>query len=177
VIIPVLAVPAAAGLFAVIESGRNRDWKKLSAAAGIAAAVVLISLMSGPFPAEDYHYKAEMHASVGYEMGKAGRLDEAYEQLSAALELEPGYTGAMRMKGNLCSQMGRYEEAETLFRKALENDPDSYTVNFYLGMTLMRTGRRDEAVVYLRKAAEGARAAREAQLYQQIQRILSSTGG
>jgi len=176
-VIPVISVAAGAGLLALAESARSRNFRILVPAAALILAMTAISTAPGPFAAEKNDYDAELHACVGYELAKMNRLEEASGELSLALELDPDYDPARRMLGNVLNQQGKPQEALPHFEAALSADPDSYLARYYLGVTLLRLGRRDEAFVHLRSALAGASAAGEEQLAAIIGKILQDSGG
>lgn len=172
VMIPIIAVASAAGVLYILQLSRAGEWKKLGANMILFFVIIVISSVFGPFVTEDYNYEAELYASTGYELSKAGCLDEAEENLDRALELYPEYGAAHRMLGNVLNQKHRYEEASEHFRIALIEDPDSYTVHYYMGVSLWRAGRMEEAARHLVEAKKGAKAAREEGLYMRIENIL-----
>ncbi|MCU0640088.1 MAG: tetratricopeptide repeat protein [Candidatus Krumholzibacteria bacterium] len=176
-VIPVISVAAGAGLLALFESARAKNRKILAPVAAIILVTAAISTIPGPFAAEKNDYDAELHACVGYELGKMNRLEEAAAQLSHAIELDPDYATARRMLGNVLNQQGKPQEALPHFEAALSADPGSYLARYYLGMTLLRLGRREEATGHLRSALAGASAAGEGQLAAVIGKILQDSGG
>ncbi len=171
-VVPVLAVPAAAGLLRLVDLARARLWPRAAALAASVAAVAVASSVAGPFAAERHDYRAEMHTIVGFELMKRNRTREAYEELSEALRVHPGWGDAHKYIGLLMSGERRHEEAAAHFGKALEQDPDSYFLRYYLGTTLLNLGKRAEGFAELRTAREGAVEAKEDELIRQIDRIL-----
>ncbi|MBU8922205.1 MAG: glycosyltransferase family 39 protein [Bacteroidales bacterium] len=174
VMLPVLSIMSAAGGIFFFDSVREREPKRLSAVLAVLLITVVLTTLPGPFVTEGYHYRAEKHASAGYELGKVGRLQEAAEQLGVAVELEPEYAGAHRMLGNVLSQSGKYESALIHFRKALEIEPSSSTTQLYVAVALAKLGRNSEALEYLDRAEEGALAAKEKMLYIQVINLRSA---
>ncbi|MCX5752379.1 MAG: tetratricopeptide repeat protein [Candidatus Krumholzibacteria bacterium] len=176
-VVPILAVPAAAGALYSVDLVRSRRWPRAAAIAGAVCAVAAATSVAGPFAVEKFDYEAEMHTIVGFELMKQNRAREALEEFSATLRLEPGDADAHKYIGIIMSGERRHDEAEAHLRKALETKPDSYLIRYYLGITLLNRGKRDEAVRCLREARAGAAAAREEQLLKEIDRALGSLAG
>jgi 4-amino-4-deoxy-L-arabinose transferase-like glycosyltransferase len=173
-IVPILAVPAAAGALYCVELVRARRWPRAAAVGGALCAVAAATSVAGPFAVERFDYEAEMHTIVGFELMKQNRTIRALEEFSEALKLEPNDGDAHKYIGLIMSGERRHAEAEAHLRKALEASPDSYIIKYYLGGTLLNLGKRDEALRYLREARAGAAAAKEEQLLKEIDRALGS---
>ncbi|MDD3643180.1 MAG: tetratricopeptide repeat protein [Candidatus Krumholzibacteria bacterium] len=172
-IVPVLAAPAAAGTVALARLGRG-PLRRAAATLFALAAVSAAASVSGPWIMEKFDYAAELHCCVGYQFSLLGRHEGAERQLRMALERDPRFPTAHRLIGCVLQAQGRNEEALDHFRLALELEPDSYTVHYYLGIALLDHGRIEDALHHLRIAAEGARKNRDAPVYEQAQRALSS---
>jgi tetratricopeptide (TPR) repeat protein len=170
--IPVLAVPAAAGFWHLADSIKERKHRAVLASVMIVVAVASLSSVAGPFVIEDYDYEAEMLCSVGYELMKQGRFEDAMVHLSGALRLDPDNGVAHKFTGLILSRQQKFERAAEHLGKALDRDPDSYLIRYYLGINLLNLGRTEEAAGYLRQALSGAAEAREAQLVTEIKRVL-----
>lgn len=173
-IVPVLAVPAAAGALYCVELVRARRWPRAAMIAGAVCVAAAATSVAGPFAVERFDYEAEMHTIVGFELMKRNRMRAALEEFAETIRLEPENADAHKYIGLIMSGERRHDEAEAHLRKALEAAPDSYLIRYYLGGTLLNRGKRDEAARYLREAREGAAAAREEQLLKEIDRALGS---
>jgi len=173
-VVPVLAVPAAAGALCLVDSLKGRRWPLSALIAGAVCAVAAASSIAGPFVVEKYNYEAEMHSIVGFELMKQNRMDEAVSELSEALRLDPNYGDAHKYLGLIMSQERRHAEAAVHLRKALEQEPDSYLIRYYLGVTLLNLGEREEAIPLLQEARSQAAAAKEERLVGEIDRVLGS---
>lgn len=173
-LIPVLAVPAAAGVMAFAGQFRNRQYRRGIAVAAALALIAVATSMYGPYVTEDYDYAAEMYACAGYQLSISGRPDEAITDLESALSISPGYGPAHRILGCILQEHGREEEALDHFEIALRDDPDAYVVHYYMGVALLNHGRVEEGVEHLRKAAEGARRKRDKMLLVQVRNILGN---
>ena len=174
VMLPALSLMSAVGGIFFFDSVRGREWKRLCTVLVVLLISTVLTTLPGPFATEGYHYRAEKHASAGYELGKAGRLLEAVEELEIAVQLEPEYTAAHRMLGNVLSQSGEYEPALEYFRKALEIEPASAATHFYIGVALAKLGRNIEALEHLSQAEDGAFAGKEKMLYIQVRNLRSA---
>jgi len=53
-----------------------------------------------------------------------GRLDEAFEDVSTAIELKPDFSAAYANRGIILDHLGQYEEAILDYRKAVRLDPE-----------------------------------------------------
>jgi 4-amino-4-deoxy-L-arabinose transferase-like glycosyltransferase len=177
-LIPVMAVPAAYGIVSVFEMLRCRRVKGALTAFAAALLIAVAASLYGPYVTETQDYEAELHASVGYQLSVRGKRDEAVLELREALELSPGYAQANRILGCLLQERGDNEEALEHFEKAMPEAPDPWTIHYYMGVALLNLGRRDEGLWHLNRAAEGARRARDAALYRQVESVLrAATGG
>ncbi|HSG27994.1 MAG TPA: tetratricopeptide repeat protein, partial [Candidatus Krumholzibacterium sp.] len=170
-LIPVLAIAAAAGAIHLVETLKSGSIRERVLIVSLVMVTVAISTLPGPFAVEDFDYNAEKYASIGYEMSRAGRLEEAEAQIRRSIELQPRYAAGQRMLGNVLNQAGRPAEAEKHFRISLEEEPESYMTHFYLALALMRQDRHGEAEVHLGRARAGAVASRDEASLRQIERI------
>ena len=132
-IVPILAVPAAAGALYCVDLVRAKRWPRAAMIAGAVCAVAAATSVAGPFAVERFDYEAEMHTIVGFELMKQNRAREALAEFSETLRLEPDDSDAHKYIGLIMSGQRRHDEAEAHLRKALERDPDSYLIRYYLG--------------------------------------------
>ncbi len=100
------------------------------------------------------------HADVRYRYGvllrSEGRLAEALEQFTAAVEINPAYTQALIHKGITEQELGKTDETIETFKSVLDVKPHYVDLHYRLG--LLYTDRRefDQAVEHMEAAAEGA---------------------
>jgi len=173
-VVPVLAIPAAAGALYLVDLVRARAWPRAAAIAGTVCVVAAATSVAGPFAVEKFDYEAEMHTIVGFELMKQNRMDAALAELSETLRLDPASGDAHKYVGLIMGQERRHAEAAVHLRAALAQEPDSYLIRYYLGVTLLNLGEREEAIRLLQEARSRAAAAKEEQLMKEIDRALGS---
>ena len=88
-VVPILAVPAAAGALYCVDLVRGERWPRAAAIAGAVCVVAAATSAAGPFAVEKFDYEAEMHTIVGFELMKQNRAREALAEFSQTLRLEP----------------------------------------------------------------------------------------
>ncbi|MBI4351883.1 MAG: hypothetical protein HY550_10615 [Elusimicrobia bacterium] len=87
--------------------------------------------------------------AAAIELDRAGRKDEAAEQLRAALKIKPDSVPYLNMLGSLYYDLGKYDLAAKNLEAAGKYDPKKVW-HYYLSMSLYKLGRLEEA----RKAAK-----------------------
>ncbi|HEU4885867.1 MAG TPA: tetratricopeptide repeat protein, partial [Longimicrobium sp.] len=100
-----------------------------------------------------------LHRSVllynaGQVYARTGRLQEAVEQYSLAMEMDPYYSEYYNDRGNLYLKLGRVEEAERDYLRAIELSPPYPEVWFNLGQCLERQRRPGEAEAAFERAVD-----------------------
>ena len=80
------------------------------------------------------------------------RQADLQQEASAALKINPRFSGAYRIPSELAAANYRFEEAVALSRKALEIDPNDVRALSALGVQLLRTGDEAEARQVLEKS-------------------------
>ena len=75
-----------------------------------------------------------------------GRLEEAFEEIARARELDPLSLAVLTQTGNVLVYARQYEEAERRYREALELDPAFSVARFKLMELYQLLGRHDEAL-------------------------------
>lgn len=87
----------------------------------------------------------ELHAS-GYRLRKQGRLEEAKEMYSKALELEPWHFKALFNRGFTNDKLELHEEALVDYNAALQVDPSNSFTYYNRGIANDKLGRHDAAI-------------------------------
>lgn len=104
---------------------------------------------------------ANARVRYGEALGAAGLVDQAIEQLSAALELNPEHTGAMLDLGILAMQKKEYRTAEGYFQKVLDlsEGQEFEFINerrelalFYLGEIALTEKRYEDSIPFYKAA-------------------------
>jgi tetratricopeptide (TPR) repeat protein len=80
------------------------------------------------------------------------RIGDFQQDAAAALKINPRFSDAYRVAGDLAAANYRFDEAVVLSRKALEVDPNDVRTLAALGVQLLRTGDEAEARTVLEKA-------------------------
>jgi tetratricopeptide (TPR) repeat protein len=88
--------------------------------------------------------------SLGDDLDKHGRLDEAVVQYRRALEIRPGYADAHNNLGVSLEKFGKPDEAIAQYRAALAIQPGRADARFNLGRVLLNQGKLDEAAAQYR---------------------------
>lgn len=88
----------------------------------------------------------------GYELHKAGRLDEAAATYAQVIASDPGNADALHLLGSIKAQRGAAVEGCRLIEAALKLKPDVALMWFNHGNALAVLERRDEAVESYRRA-------------------------
>lgn len=99
----------------------------------------------GRFSAGAADRLALAHADLGDLYLQAGALEEAVEQLAAAVELRPSYPDLRHRLALALLRSGDLDEAERHLRHALETDASFTRARADLGMVYYRRGDRDRA--------------------------------
>lgn len=104
---------------------------------------------------------ANLRVRYGEALGSAGLLDQAVEQLTAALKLNPEHTGALLDLGIIAMQRAEYRTAEGYLQKVLDlsegqefefiNDRRELAL-YYLGEIALTEERYEEAVPFFKGA-------------------------
>jgi Flp pilus assembly protein TadD len=104
---------------------------------------------------------ASARVLLGQALAAAGRVDEAVEQLNAALSIDKDQAAALEGLGIIAMRRGEWATAEGYWRRILEltgkgqyasQDLRVERANYYLGLTLIERKQFEEAVLYLKEA-------------------------
>lgn len=146
-VIPVMSVPAAAGLIVLIRSIRLHCWRRLVFAVVSTAVIVPVSTLPGPFPEEQRpNYEAELYANVGAMELFRGQYQTATIHLKKSLQIMPDNSMAHANLGVALFRQDKTEEAIRHCEKSLHYKPDSPDMLNNLGTVLSSVGRLDEAI-------------------------------
>jgi tetratricopeptide (TPR) repeat protein len=99
----------------------------------------------------DNEYAFFFLGSAHFELGN---FDKALAAYVKALELAPGYTGAMVNAGQTLRMLGRYDQAIRMGREVLERDKHDPDALFLLGATHFARGDTAAAENYLNRLLE-----------------------
>ena len=86
-----------------------------------------------------------LHRELAGAYAAAGRIDEAFAELVAALLIDPRDADAMAAAGQLFLDHDRAADAVRVLRRAIEVNPDRVSAHYALAMALSRSGRAEEA--------------------------------
>jgi tetratricopeptide (TPR) repeat protein len=86
-----------------------------------------------------------IHRELAGAYAAAGRIDEAFAELVAALLIDPRHVAALTMVAQLFLDTDRTEDAIAVLSTAVERDPNSAEAHYGLAVALSRAGRADEA--------------------------------
>ena len=91
------------------------------------------------------------HVAYAHALDLAGYWDEAYDQASTALSLNPNDLNAQTLMGDLCAKVGRLEDACTHWDRAYELDPSQISCLFSKAEALAAVGRGSDAINQFRQ--------------------------
>ncbi len=103
-----------------------------------------------------HHYPRNIHARshLAILLDRAGQHDEALEELSECITLDPDNTETLVSRGSMLGSLGRYAEAEDDLHRALRLDASNAEAHFHLGVVIAKKGLWREAVPFLRRTLE-----------------------
>ncbi|MBX3411098.1 MAG: tetratricopeptide repeat protein [Pirellulales bacterium] len=96
------------------------------------------------------HEPAKPHTALGMLFYSTGNFDEALQEYSLALELDPRLAAAHNGRGATLLARGRRSEALTAFRRATEVDPKYSTAWFNMARVLHQNGDKAGAIETMR---------------------------
>lgn len=93
---------------------------------------------------------------MGLAQHLAEQTDKAAISLKKAIALDPAFTDAYVVLGDVLESASELEAALPVFQTAIQKQPNLYIGHFYYGKILVRMndGRMEQAIVELRKAVE-----------------------
>ena len=118
--------------------------------------------VTGNYPAAEMQLKqiiddgfesSQAFTSLGYTLWSKGRIPEAIDYLTRALEIDPENPNTLNSLGYIMAEESiNPEKAVEYCRKAVNLNPENGNYLDSLGWALMKTGNRDEAREFLEKA-------------------------
>jgi tetratricopeptide (TPR) repeat protein len=139
-LIPILSIPAAAGIDTLAGLIKRLRWTRLAATAIVIVLAVLISTLPGPFPAEKIDYLPELYNSVGITLVSQGKMEEAVGNYEQAIRLNPKYYEAYYNLGVTYYRQGKTDLAVINYEKSLQGDPNNYRGHYGLGVAFYTMG-------------------------------------
>lgn len=103
---------------------------------------------------ERFPRSARAHANLGIALLKNDRIDEASEELEAAIQLDPANYIARVTLARLHLQAGRLDEAAACYQAILSHHPTDAAINVALANVLIKLNQTDRAAEHLSRAAE-----------------------
>lgn len=85
------------------------------------------------------------HVSLSYALERAGRLEEAWEEIETALRLDPEDVNVLTSAGDLCAKFGRPEDAITYWDRVPKDSP-SISHLFSKAEMLASIGKKEKAI-------------------------------
>jgi Tfp pilus assembly protein PilF/4-amino-4-deoxy-L-arabinose transferase-like glycosyltransferase len=143
--IPILSIPAAAGIDTFIRLIKEHRRAELRAAIILVVFAGLISTLPGPFPAEKLDYLPELYNSVGTTLDGQGKIQEAIKNYERAIQLAPEYSEAYYNLGVMYYKQGKTDLAIVNYEKSLRDDPNNYKGHYGLGAALYAIGSFESA--------------------------------
>jgi Flp pilus assembly protein TadD len=86
------------------------------------------------------------HNNLGAFFLKKGRLDDAMDHFTKAIEIKPDEASVLDNLGSALLQKGNLDEAIVLYQKALELKPAQASIHYNLANALLARGEVDHAV-------------------------------
>lgn len=105
-------------------------------------------------PDEHQLHRSVLLYNVAQVYAVLGKLEEAVEMYSAAMERDPNYSEYFNERGGLYLKLDRLEEAERDFLRAIELSPPYMEVWTNLGQCYNQMGRMEEAVMAYSRALD-----------------------
>lgn len=98
--------------------------------------------------------KQRIHYNLAMDYKNKGEYEKAIKELLEAIEIDPKYSRAYSLLGNIYSDLGKPYQAIEAFKKAIENDPQNSKSYNNLGVELYKIGKKIEAFESFKKAIE-----------------------
>jgi tetratricopeptide (TPR) repeat protein len=176
-IVPIVAVIAAAGALALVQSLRSRAWSQAIPAVVVAAAATFVATYPAPFAEEQLDFHAPLYRCLADVHAAAGQTDQALACYNRALELRPDYAQAYNNRGVVLLEHQNPTAAIDDFRAALRIQPDYPRAQANLAFALSAQNHFDEALPHFVEALrQEPYSPRAPEIHVAIARILSYQG-
>lgn len=150
-LVPALALAAAGGVQALVDTARARRFRRLGGMAALAAAAVLLATLPGPFCEERQDMAADFWFCLGTAQFSDGRQDDAMASFRRALEEDPRQAQSHYNLGVIAAERGDARTAAGHYREAIRLQPDFPRARNNLAVLLIRMGDATGAVQQLRE--------------------------
>lgn len=136
------AVLVGLGLTWIITSAlRIRDWKDT------------VTLIDKAIAAEGDNF-GKAYLWRGMELGDKGKVAPSIQDLTKAIEKNPGLSEAYKYRGSLYGLTKQYDKSVADLTKFLEKNPDAAEQFYNRGLSLLNLGRTQEAIADFNKTLE-----------------------
>jgi tetratricopeptide (TPR) repeat protein len=153
-IIPVLAVPAAGGVLAVIEEVRKRKWGALAGYGVLSGLTLAVATIPGPFRTEQINYNAELHLLLGNRYAYEQKQAPAIEQFEAGLRFDPDNSDLHANLATALLTTGQVDGAIAHYAAAVRLRPGSALNHARFGLALFQGDDLERAMEEYRRALE-----------------------
>jgi Flp pilus assembly protein TadD len=106
-------------------------------------------ILASANPSEAAVRDALARNTLGADLVKQGKLDEALMEFQQAIALDPRLAAAQANLAYVCDRLGRMAEAIVAYKRAIELDPQNGTLFNNLGVLYTKKGQQEEAVAML----------------------------
>jgi 4-amino-4-deoxy-L-arabinose transferase-like glycosyltransferase len=139
-IVPALAMAAAAGIVFLLDLARAGRVKRLAHYAGAATALSVLLCFPASFPEERVNFESEMYRSLGYNRLQKQDYSGSSVLYEKALRSDPRNTDALVDMSIAMAELNRNDEALTYITRAIALHPELPGLRFNLGMICLRLG-------------------------------------
>ncbi|MHC4445661.1 MAG: tetratricopeptide repeat protein, partial [Planctomycetota bacterium] len=151
------------GLLLILGWALNKFWLSPAARVGVVSIVAVVACLHINVTRKYHSYwkdteslfsymlrlepeAASLHDTLGNELARQGRYDEAIVHFRRAVELIPIYVEAYNNMGIALAKQGKYDEAIECYKQALGIRKSSSKAQYNWAIALEKKGRPEEAV-------------------------------